>query len=48
MMQLKDGKAIYAKVLAKLFPPYISGAQKRKFDLNDDSVVAKQHHQHHQ
>jgi len=34
-----------AKVLTKLFPAYSGGAQKRKFDPNDDSVVAEQHRQ---
>ena len=34
-----------AKVLVKPFPAYSGGVQKRKFNPNDDSVVAKQHHQ---
>jgi len=32
-----------AKVLSKLFPGYKGGGQKRKFDPNDESVVAEQH-----
>ena len=34
-----------AKVIAQLFPGYKGTGVKRKFDSNDDCVVAEQHRQ---